>query len=104
MLQVLFDAQCDKDLRVRKIRFAADDATSFKIKVPRTSRAGSNDVLTAELVAARLRKVLRCKQGALSKAMVCWQREQLQWLLHPAQPPIERCGVMANWHSPHLRS
>ena len=63
-----------------------------------------NDVLTAELVAARLRKVLRCKQGALSKAMVCWQREQLQWLLHSAQPPLERCGVMADWHSPHLSS
>ena len=69
---------------VRKISFTAD-APSFKVKVPRTSRAGVNETLTGEQVAARLVSVMRSRAHR-GKTMDEWRKEQLAWLLDPVRP------------------
>ena len=71
-------------LRVRRISLTAD-APSFKVKVPRTSRAGVNETLTGEQVAARLVSVMRSRAHR-GKTMDEWRKEQLAWLLDPVRP------------------
>ena len=61
------------------------DAPSFKVKVPRTSRAGVNETLTGEQVAARLVSVMRSRAHR-GKTMDEWRKEQLAWLLDPVRP------------------
>jgi hypothetical protein len=80
----LFDNRWDNDLRVRRISLTAD-APSFKVKVPRTSRAGVNETLTGEQVAARLVSVMRSRAHR-GKTMDEWRKEQLAWLLDPVRP------------------
>ena len=80
----LFDNRRDNDLRVRRISLTAD-APSFKVKVPRTSRAGVNETLTGEQVAARLVSVMRSRAHR-GKTMDEWRKEQLAWLLDPVRP------------------
>ena len=80
----LFDNRLDNDLRVRRISLTAD-APSFKVKVPRTSRAGVNETLTGEQVAARLVSVMRSRAHR-GKTMDEWRKEQLAWLLDPVRP------------------
>ena len=89
VFDTLYHFHWDKcDLRVRKIGFTADDAASFKVKVPRASRAGSNDVLSGKQVAMGLARIERSVRTiGKAKGLACWQ-EQLKWLLHPSQPEL----------------
>ena len=90
VFDTLHDNNWDAELRVRKVSFTAD-APSFKIKVPRTSRAGVNETLAAEEVVARLVKVVRSLRtpplwATLDAVKAAWRKEELAWLLHPQQP------------------
>ena len=55
---IVADNGWDNDCRSRLIRFEAD-GQSFKVKVPRRSRAGDNDSIGAVQMAVRLDKMMR---------------------------------------------
>ena len=79
----LADNGWDADLRSRMLRFDAASGPSFKVQVPRTSRAGCNDELTAVQVVARLSDIRRKHAIYSGGQWAEWRREKLQWLLGP---------------------
>ena len=91
VFDTLFANEWDSDLRVRKISLTAD-APSFKFKVPRTSRAGVNETLTGEQIAARLVKVMRSRAQP-GATMDAWRKDQIAWLLQPTRPTLGFTGA-----------
>ena len=91
VFDTLFANEWDSDLRVRKISLTAD-APSFKVKVPRTSRAGVNETLTGEQIAARLVKVMRSRAQP-GPTMDAWRKDQIAWLLQPTRPTLGFTGA-----------
>ena len=82
---IVADNGWDNDCRSRMIRFEAD-AQSFKVKVPRRSRAGDNDSIGAVQMAVRLDKMMRQTASLTGRAWDGWKQEQLAWLFSPHQP------------------
>ena len=67
--------------------------------MPRTSRAGVNDTLTGEQIAARLVKVMRSRAQP-GATMDAWRKDQLAWLLQPTRPTM---GFRGSPHRLRLR-
>jgi len=82
---IVADNGWDNDCRSRLIRFEAD-GQSFKVKVPRRSRAGDNDSIGAVQMAVRLDKMMRQTASLTGRAWDGWRQEQLAWLFSPHQP------------------
>ena len=82
---IVADNGWDNDCRSRMIRFEAD-GQSFKVKVPRRSRAGDNDSIGAVQMAVRLDKMMRQTASLTGRAWDGWRQEQLAWLFSPHQP------------------
>ena len=76
------------NLRSRMLRFKAG-GPSFKVKVPRDSRAGDNDALSAEDVTVRLTRLMRSERMCVgARHVAACRKEQIRWLLAPGKPSV----------------
>ena len=76
----------EKPISNEKRTHAKSSGSSFKVKVPRRSRAGDNDSIGAVQMAVRLDKMMRQTASLTGRAWDGWRQEQPAWLFSPHQP------------------